>query len=107
VNAFQAVALILATCAAIGLAAAIPDLICDHRRPDPKQPDTHTRTSTPEGPDFCAECSAAAVEWVRWPCPDGEPDPEPPEWVSEGDRPRVTPDRRHRPRHDYRDKCTL
>jgi len=67
-NAFQAVAIILATCAAVGLAAAIPDLIRDHRRPDP--------------------------------------DPEPPEWVNEGDPPRVTPDRRHRPRHDYRDRCS-
>jgi hypothetical protein len=32
-------------------------------------PHPHTRTSTPEGPDFCAECSAAAAEWVKWPCP--------------------------------------
>jgi len=67
VNAFQAVAIILATCAAIGLAAAIPDLIRDRRR----RPD---------------------------------PDPEPPQWVNDG-APRVTPDRRHRPRHDWREDC--
>lgn len=30
---------------------------------------THTRTSTDCGPDFCDECSRAAQEWVRWPCP--------------------------------------
>lgn len=29
----------------------------------------HTRTPTDAGPDFCAECSAAAGEWVPWPCP--------------------------------------
>jgi hypothetical protein len=30
---------------------------------------THTRTSTGgHGPDFCAECSGAANEWVQWPC---------------------------------------
>ena len=28
----------------------------------------HTRTSTTAGPDFCAECSATAQEWVSWPC---------------------------------------
>jgi len=33
------------------------------------------------------------------------PDPEPPHWVNEGDPPRVTPDRRHRPRHDWREDC--
>jgi len=31
--------------------------------------------------------------------------PEPPGWVNEGDPPRVTPDRRHRPRHDWREDC--
>jgi hypothetical protein len=36
---------------------------------------THTRTSTSEGPDFCAECSADAQEWVRWPCPTADVDP--------------------------------
>jgi hypothetical protein len=30
---------------------------------------THTRTSTPQGPDFCEECSDAVSEWVQWPCP--------------------------------------
>lgn len=30
---------------------------------------THTRTSTNgNGPDYCAECSAAISEWVTWPC---------------------------------------
>lgn len=29
---------------------------------------THTRTSTPLGPDYCAECSEAISEWVPWPC---------------------------------------
>jgi hypothetical protein len=28
----------------------------------------HTRTQTNGGPDFCKECSAAAQEWVEWPC---------------------------------------
>jgi len=32
--------------------------------------------------------------------------PEPPDWVNEGDPPRVTPDRRHRPRHDWREDCS-
>lgn len=30
---------------------------------------THTRTSTTEGPDYCAECSERSREWVQWPCP--------------------------------------
>ena len=29
---------------------------------------THTRSSTDAGPDYCDECSAAAGEWVKWPC---------------------------------------
>lgn len=33
------------------------------------QEDTHTRTSTSAGPDYCAECSAAINDWVPWPCP--------------------------------------
>lgn len=36
---------------------------------------THTRTTTPVGPDFCAECSEAIQEWVPWPCPRAKPDP--------------------------------
>lgn len=28
----------------------------------------HTRTATPSGPDYCAECSRAATQWVTWPC---------------------------------------
>jgi hypothetical protein len=38
-------------------------------------PATHTRASTTEGPDFCAECSRAAQEWVKWPCPTADVDP--------------------------------
>jgi hypothetical protein len=34
-------------------------------------PTGHTRTSTPEGPDYCAECSAAINDWVPWPCSAG------------------------------------
>lgn len=30
---------------------------------------THTRSSTPAGPDYCAECSEAVSEWMPWPCP--------------------------------------
>jgi hypothetical protein len=30
---------------------------------------THTRNSTPSGPDYCQECSDAESDWVRWPCP--------------------------------------
>lgn len=30
---------------------------------------THTQTSTNQGPDYCAECSAVVSEWVPWPCP--------------------------------------
>jgi hypothetical protein len=29
----------------------------------------HVRTPTDAGPDYCPECSEAAQEWVRWPCP--------------------------------------
>ena len=32
---------------------------------------SHTRTSTTHpdaGPDYCAECSDAAQDWVEWPC---------------------------------------
>jgi hypothetical protein len=32
---------------------------------------THTRESTPYGPDYCRECSEAADEWVQWPCKNG------------------------------------
>lgn len=28
----------------------------------------HTRASTDAGPDYCKECSAAAQDWVKWPC---------------------------------------
>jgi hypothetical protein len=31
-------------------------------------PDSHTRTSTSAGPDYCTECSATINEWVKWPC---------------------------------------
>ena len=27
---------------------------------------THTRTKTPQGPDYCQECSEAISEWVPW-----------------------------------------
>lgn len=32
---------------------------------------SHTRTSTDCGPDsdYCLECSDAAQDWVKWPCP--------------------------------------
>ena len=30
---------------------------------------SHTRTQTHHGPDFCKECSEAIQEWVPWPCP--------------------------------------
>ena len=35
--------------------------------PEPKTPG-HTRESTPDGPDFCRECSRHVHEWVSWPC---------------------------------------
>lgn len=41
--------------------------LCGHAAPSR----THTRTSTPFGPDYCAECSEAISEWVRWPCERG------------------------------------
>lgn len=34
---------------------------------------THTRATTPHGPDFCAECSDDLTQWVRWPCPNVAP----------------------------------
>lgn len=38
-------------------------------------PEEHTRTQTDAGPDYCAECSAAAHEWVKWgECPGSTPE---------------------------------
>lgn len=30
--------------------------------------DGHTRESTPNGPDYCRECSRSVSDWISWPC---------------------------------------
>jgi hypothetical protein len=54
----------------------------------PAEPARHTRTSTSGadagGPDFCAECSKAANDWVPWPCPSVAPaEPTRPFWTED------------------------
>jgi hypothetical protein len=37
--------------------------------------DSHTRTTTDVGPDYCQQCSEREQDWVRWPCSATAPPP--------------------------------